>query len=413
MIKDVQTAVVEANYDWTIVKVVADEGVGYGECFFAPGLTAVIRELKPLVVGRDPTQIHAIMRLLRTAGYMASPHGGVLQHALAGIETALWDLLGKRLRVPLYELWGGAYRTRIRLYADCHGSEGLSSLNSVLAPRVPWWQSKTGETEVRWDLHPKFHGQTTSGGSEADVASFARRAQQAVAAGFTAVKFDADLATRYSRDDYNRVLSAQEVEYVEAVVRAVRDQVGNEVELAVDCHWNFDGESALKLAKAIAGYEILWLEDPVPPDHENALARVIAQSPVSIATGENHFSANQFLRLLQMGLHIAAPDVQKTGLAEGRRIAELAELFTVPVVLHNISGPIGTVAAAHLAAVIPNFLLLEHHAWDLALWEVLVRDDEGPVVQQGCVVLSNRPGLGISLDEEAAYRHRKKDERFF
>jgi L-alanine-DL-glutamate epimerase-like enolase superfamily enzyme len=413
MIKDVQTAVIESNYDWTLVKIVADEAVGYGESFFAPGLTTVIRELRPLLVGQNPADIHRLLRTLRTAGFMTSPHGGALQHALAGIETALWDLLGKRLGVPLYELWGGTFRTHVRLYADCHAGEGLASLSCILAPRIPWWMSETGQTESILEIHPKYHGSRSEEAVMPDLESYRRRAKEAVEAGYTALKFDLDIPNPYSRDDYNRVVGTKEIEVLEELVRTIREAVGYEVDLALDCHWNFNAESAIALGKALAPYKIAWLEDPVPPEADEALAAVTRESPTPVATGENHFFAAQFNRLFQGGLQVAAPDFQKTGLVEGRRIAELAELYTVPVAPHNISSPIGMLASAQLCATLSNFFVLEHHGVDVPFWEELVSERDDPVIRAGHVELKAKPGLGITLNEEVAYRYRKREEPFF
>jgi len=413
MIKDLQTAVVEANYDWTFIKIIADEGVGYGECFFAPGLTALIRELKPLVIGNDPFDIRRILRILKTAGFQASPQGGALGHALAGIETALWDLLGKTLKVPLYALWGGAYRTNIRLYADCHGESGLHSLSAIQTPRVPWWQSESGESEVSLEVDPKHHGGLAEDAERADPKAYAERAKAVIAQGYTALKFDLDIPTPYPSDPYNGTLEPAEIERLATIVASVREAVGDEVMLAFDCHWNYTVESALALARALAPYRPAWLEDPVPPQADEALGLLLQKSPVPIATGENHYHPQQFARLLMMGLGIVAPDVQKVGLLGGRTIAELAETASALVAPHNIASPLGTLAAAHLAATIPNFLVLEHHGLEVPFFEAVVTGRDGPVIQNGEVVLEPKPGLGVSLDEAVAYDYRKREEPFF
>ncbi|MFD3004206.1 mandelate racemase/muconate lactonizing enzyme family protein [Thermus tengchongensis] len=412
-IKDVQTAVVEANYDWTFIKVIAEEGTGYGECFFAPGLTALIRELKPLLLGKDPRDIHRLLRILRTAGFQAGPQGGALQHALAGLETALWDLLGKVLRVPLYQLWGGAYRTRIRLYADCHAEAGLHSLSSTHLPRVPWWQSSSGTTKVHLEVDPKHHGGLKEEAKRVDPRAYGERAKQVVSQGYTALKFDLDIPTPYETDPFNRNLEPEEIELLANIVEAIRQSVGPQVALAFDCHWNFSAGSALKLAQALAPYRPLWLEDPVPPEADEALALVLRQSPVTIATGENHYHPHQFLRLLEKGLTVVTPDLQKVGLNQGRRIAELADLYTAMFAPHNIASPLGTLASAHLAATVPNFLLLEHHGLEVPFFTELVSGRESPLIQEGHLILEPQPGLGVSLNEEVAYRYRKKDEPFF
>jgi L-alanine-DL-glutamate epimerase-like enolase superfamily enzyme len=416
-IRDIQTAVIEANYDWTIVKVLTDEGiVGYGECFFAPGLTRLIHELKPLLLGQDFRDIDRLCRLLREAGVTAGPVGGTIFHAIAGIETALWDIVGKWLNVPLFQLFGGAFRRRIRIYADCHAGEGLSSLSSICTPRIPWWMSETGETVHFYEIHLKAHG---GRGEEAvalpDPQAYACRARQVKAIGYTALKFDVDIPNPYSRDDFNRCLDNREIAMMAQLVAAVREAVGDDTDIAIDCHWRFSAESAIRLTEAVAPYRLLWVEDPTPPDSVEALERVTDYSPVPIATGENHYTRQQFHDLIvRGGVHIVAPDFQKTGLLEGKRIADLAETFTVPVAPHNISSPIGTMASAHLCAAIPNFLVLEHHGIDVPFWEELALGWDGPIIRDGFIELrDDKPGIGIELNEEVAYRYRRKDEPFF
>lgn len=415
-IRDIQTAVIESNYDWTLFKILTEEGpVGYGESCFAPGLTALIREMKPILLGQDTRDIEPIGRMIRTAGVGAGLLGGIVTNALAGIESALWDLLGQELGAPMYQLLGSAHRKRIRIYADCHAGESLSSLSSIIVPRTPWWMSKTGATEHFWEINPKFHGGLEREIEEADPGAYGKRAAEAAAQGYTAVKFDVDIPNPYSRDPYNRCLDKREVELMASLVAAVRESVPQGVDIAIDCHWNFNAESSLRLAQACEPYDLLWIEDPTPPDSLEALHRVCSRSPVSIATGENHYFRSQFHDLITRGgIQLAAPDFQKTGLAEGRRIAELAEMFTVAMVPHNISTPIGTMAAAHLCAVLPNFLVLEHHGIEVPFWEDLALGWNGPVIKDGHIELDpGRPGLGLSLNEEEAYKYRRREEPFF
>ncbi len=417
-IRDIQTAVIEANYDWTIVKVITDEDiVGYGECFFAPGLTRTIHELKPILIEQDGRDIDKLCRLLREAGVTAgSGTGGIIFHAVAGIESALWDAYAKWLDVPLFRLFGGAFRKRIRIYADCHAGEGLSSLSSICTPRIPWWMSETGETVHFHEIHMRAHGGLSEEAKELpDPKAYAERARQVKEMGYTALKFDVDIPNPYMRDEFNRCLDNREIDLIASLVEAVREAVGDDVDIAIDCHWRFSAESAIRLAEAVAPYRLLWLEDPVPPDSTEALKRVTDYSSVPIATGENHYTRQQFHDLiLRSGIHIVSPDFQKTGLLEGKRIAELAETFTVPIAPHNISSPIGTMASAHLCATIPNFLVLEHHGVDVPFWEELAVGWDGPIIRNGYIELSeDKPGIGVELNEEVAYQYRRKDEPFF
>ncbi|MBZ5566206.1 MAG: hypothetical protein LAP13_27800, partial [Acidobacteriia bacterium] len=138
-ITKIETAVIESNYDWTIVKVHTDNGlVGWGEAFVAPGLTALLREFNEFLPGEDPRDVDRLCRLMRTAT-VAAGQASMAYHAISGVETALWDIVGKAAGLPIYQFLGGKYRERIRIYADCHAGHGLSSLSPVVMPRVPTW----------------------------------------------------------------------------------------------------------------------------------------------------------------------------------------------------------------------------------------------------------------------------------
>ena len=135
-----KTAVVEGNFDWTLVRIETDEGTqGLGECFFAPGLTAILRSLEPLLLGENPRDVHRLFRKLQLATSGAGSVAGIIYNAISGIEAALWDLLGQSLGVPIYTLLGGKFRDQIRIYADCHAGQALESLNEVLRSRQASW----------------------------------------------------------------------------------------------------------------------------------------------------------------------------------------------------------------------------------------------------------------------------------
>jgi gluconate/galactonate dehydratase len=138
-----KTAVVEGNFDWAFVHIETDETiVGLGECFFAPGLTSILRSLEPLLLGEDPCDVHRLFRKLRLATSGAGSIGGIIYNAISGIEAALWDVLGQSLGVPIHRLLGGKFRDKVRIYADCHGNEALECLDEVLRSRPAKWLSK-------------------------------------------------------------------------------------------------------------------------------------------------------------------------------------------------------------------------------------------------------------------------------
>jgi L-alanine-DL-glutamate epimerase-like enolase superfamily enzyme len=158
----------------------------------------------------------------------------------------------------------------------------------------------------------------------------------------------------------------------------------------------------------------MWLEDPVPPDNIRAIGEVQRNTRTTIATGENHYTRLDFQRLIvDAGLRVLAPDVQKIGLWEGRKVADIAEMHYVNLTMHNISGPVGTMAGVHLCAAVPNVLALEWHAASVPFFDDLVRGSEGPMIQNGRIAVPDRPGLGIDFDEDVAWKYRKPGEKFF
>ncbi len=410
----VSTAVIESNFDWTIIKIETDENItGYGEAFLGPGLTAAIRDFSTILVGEDPTSFDRVIRRLKSSTIYASP--GLTYHAIGGLETALLDIVGKKFGLPMWQLLGGKYRDTVRIYADCHAGDALESISCMLAPRTPGWMLTGAEEEGRKSIVSlKHHGWDASKQDHLTPDSYAARAQQMVQRGFTMLKFDVDVPTPYETDEYNRELSGPEVEYAAALVGAVRKAIGPEIGLAIDCHWNYGVAAAIELARAVEPFRLLWLEDPIPPDNIPAFAEVQRNTRTTIATGENHFQRIDFQRLIvEGGLRLLAPDVQKIGIWEGRKVAEIAEMHHVNLTMHNISSPIGTMAGVHLCAAVPNILALEWHAASIPFFDHLIRNASGPMIENGRIRVPDKPGLGIELDEDVAYKYRKPEEKFF
>ncbi len=152
----------------------------------------------------------------------------------------------------------------------------------------------------------------------------------------------------------------------------------------MDCHWNYGVQAAIGLARAMEKYKLLWFEDPTPPENIGALGAVQRNTSLPVATGENHYFRLDFERLIvDAGLRVLAPDVQKLGLWEGRKIADLADMHYVNLAWHNISSPLGTMAGVHLCAATPNFLALEWHAASVPFFDALVKGGQGPLIQDG------------------------------
>lgn len=408
----ISTAVLESNFDWTLVRVETDSGLsGMGEAFLGPGLTAVIREFNSILVGEDPSHLDRLLRRMRASCIYASP--GLMYHAIGGIESALLDLLGKAFRLPVWQLLGGKYRDAVPIYADCHGGDALESITPLLKPRTPAWMGG-GEEAGEARISVKHHGWDASKKESLTPEGYAQRAAEMAAKGFRMLKFDVDVPTPYETDEYNRDLSPMEVDFAAALATAVRQAVGPEIGLAIDCHWNYGVAAAVELARALEPLRLLWLEDVLPPENIRALGEVQRATRTPLATGENHFLRLDFERLItEAGLRVLSPDVQKIGLWEGRKLADLADLHYVNLTWHNISSPLGTIAGAHLCAATPNVLALEWHAASVPFFDDLVKGGEPPLIRDGKVRVPDTPGLGLEIDLDVAYRYRKPGEPFF
>ena len=353
---------------WTFVRVYTDEGiVGTGECNSAGPHTSgfatkeAVLAMKPLLMGQDPMNIGPIYESLRRQGRYGGTTNAPLIFVLTGIENALYDIVGKALGVPVYKLLGGRYRDRIRLYADCHAGE-------------------TNEPQA-----------------------YADKALEAIAEGYSAVKFDVDHSGVGKLDPYNWTAGAREMTHIINVIRGTREAIGYEIDLAIDCHGQFDLPSAITLARAVEDLRLMWLEEPVPAENIDALAQVRATTSTVICTGENQYTRFEFIELLQKrATDVIMPDLAKAGgIMEGKRIAEIADAYYVPVAPHNVSSPLGMMAACHAMASVPNFLVLEFHGREIAWWEDLC-DGDKPFIHGGWMSVSERPGIGVELNEEVA-----------
>ena len=406
-----KNAVVEGNFDWTFVRIETDEGHrGLDECFFAPGLTSILRSLEPLLIGEDPRDIHRLFRKLQLATSGAGSVAGIIYNAISGIEAALWDVLGQWLDVPIYRLLGGKFRDRVRVYADCHGGEALESLDEVLRSRPASWEPKGAAHAAR-----DYYGSEAGEDPPASPDDYRRQALKKRAQGFTALKFDLDVPGTEGPDSHNRALSNRAIDHMVSLIGAVHDAVGKDTDIAVDCHWRYNASDVVKVARELEPFRLLWLEDPVPPNNTAALKEVSSKVRVPIATGENLFLFEGFEEIIaQHALSVVTPDLQKVGgLSIAQSIAQFADVHTMPVAPHNISSPVGTLAAAHFCASIPNFLALEFHASEVPFWNDLVEGLPKPIIQNGFISLPEKAGLGVNLNEEVARRYARKDEPFF
>jgi L-alanine-DL-glutamate epimerase-like enolase superfamily enzyme len=380
-ITDIKAMALAGNFTWGIISVETDAGYqGIGETYRAPrGMLEYVRGLSVDLVGENPLDTDRIAELLNQ-NYTATGRFG--QGAFTAIETACWDIKGKALGVPVYELLGGKYRDQVQLYCDTHAGEGLG----------------TAEGDESEQYTPE---------------SYARAASAVVAEGFDALKFDLDVHHTGDVDTAARRLDNEEIEHKVSLVEAIREEIGYGPDLGVDLHWNFTVETAIRLGRKLEPFDLAWLEDPVPPDRIDAQRRVAERVPVPILTGENAVTDDGFYDLVSAGvMDIAAPDVAKCGgLGEFRKIATVCDLHGIPVAAHNIASPVGTIAGVHASAAIPNFICMEYHAREVPWWGDLVHrtGGSGPIIEDGAIDLPEGPGLGIETDPDVAEAHLARD----
>ncbi|MFB6309680.1 MAG: mandelate racemase/muconate lactonizing enzyme family protein [Salinirussus sp.] len=379
-ITDVRTCVVEGNFEWNLIEVETDAGVtGIGEAYRGGGIPEIAEYTKRFILGENPLDPERIVRLIIQE---MSGHGGTtgkVVTAASGIEIACLDAAGKVLGVPVYQLLGGKYRDEIRMYADCHAGQAYAVED----------------------------GATAYADEEAYAPeAYAREARRVNDMGFSALKFDLDMARDSEPDATNGRLSNEDIEHKRRVVAATRDELGDGVDLAFDCHWDYSVESAKRLAHALEDYDLMWLEDVVPPENMDAQLEVTRSTRTPIATGENRFRVHELSRLIrEHGVDIVTPDPTTVGgLAETKRIADRAEEQYMPVSPHNVCSPVGTMACVHLAAALPTFDLLEYHALEVDWWDDLL-DRDKPLIQDGRITVPEASGLGISLDREVMAEH--------
>jgi galactonate dehydratase len=354
------------------VRIETDEGVtGLGECVHG-GVQAIalIHELRAKLVGRDPFRIDALFEELRRANVFNGGFAGALVTALTGIELALWDLKGKALGLPVHQLLGGKFRDDIRVYADCEVEPGM---NFDEIKRVIEGVLERGFTAFKIDL---------------DVFAYGHHGSEV--AGFT-------------KDGFNHTTSPWEHDRMVRMVEIARDIAGSDIDLAADMHTRLDVPSAIRLARDLEPFRLMWLEEPVPPENVDAMREIKRSTTTPICAGENLYLRHGFRDVLvNQALDVIEPDIPKCGgLSECRKIANLAELYYVPVAPHNVSSPIGTMASAQVCATVPNFLALEFHWTARDYWKTIITDKED-IIRDGRITVTDRPGIGVELDEEVA-----------
>jgi galactonate dehydratase len=366
--------------NWTLVKVETDAGItGWGdatEWLRVHGHVGIIvNDLAPLVIGEDPFDIERLWQRMWVASYVG---GKDLNVAITGIETALWDILGKALNTPVYTLLGGRCHERVRLYYDYCDAYGAGFRGGL-----------------RWHA------------GDSSLEGVVRQARWIKDQGFTALKM-APVGLS-ARPAVTRIASLEAIDATAAKVRAVREAVGDGVDIALDLTARLDLPSAMAMAQALEPYRLLFLEDPLRQDESPAsYKRLTEATRTPIGTGENLYTSWSFRNYLEIGaLDVVLPDVCHAGVLQTKKIAALAEAFHLPVAPHNPNSPLSAVISAHVCSTIPNLLALEMYASEgEPPWRDAITDPPvSSLVRDGYLTVPTGPGWGVAINEEELGRH--------
>lgn len=366
-----------------LVKIETDAGVyGIGECHHdVTGLGAkdvVLNAFRQMLIGQDPFDIERLTNQMMFRVSYLSGNGGIAIHALTGVETALWDLCGKLLGMPVRKiLSGGAYTDRVRAYLT-------SGPRNML--------------------------------DRASCKEFADYVKQSVQK-WTAAKPFRLLARRTGTSLSSRQLTHADIKANVQGYSNLREAVGEDFEIIVHCHWEFNLPSALALARAMEPIRPWFIEDPMPIEYVDSWVQLTAASPVPILCGENLYTRHDFLPFItKQAVHMISIDISMAGgLLEARKIADLAHLYYLPVTTHNVMGPVATIASANCAATMQDFL--GHETFDFKSGnrageeQLIIYDRE--LIQDGHIQLSDKPGLGVDLNKDFAMKYLMEGETWW
>jgi len=389
-ITKVRSMIIEGNFDWVLVRIDSDEGLfGLGECYASRHGAEVkefVSSLEREIVGWDPlnrARLTQKMGLGTVSGYKVN--------AISGIEIALWDLAGKALEVPIHRLLGGSLHDKVMIYADCHAGETVTSTDS-------------------------YGGEYDAYTPEA----YAANAKKIRERGYRLLKFD--IYPSFPGPEGNRVespLSSSDLHYCVEILESLREAIGSENGLAIDLGGDarhmWTTSDSIRLARAFEPYDLDWIEDPVPGTNVEALAEVTRSTTIPVLCSYTqlrnmrHHAREVIVRQAARMLAIDFGNIG--GLGEGKKIADLAELYFMRIAPHNIASPVGTAAAAQASATMPNLMALEHHALGIPWWDDLTKED--PLVEEGYYKTNQKPGLGIELEENEVRRHLREGEEYF
>ena len=399
-ITDVKATVLDGNFNWIIVRIDTDEGIsGHGEMrnhFTTQTETyedprELAWRLKSRLVGEDPLCVETVFRKIRRFGGRNKLGGGV-----SAVETALWDIAGKALGVPVWKLLGGKVHDRVRIYCDCRcGTPIVDCERDYILDKERY----TPE-------------------------AYAENACNVEAMGFTCLKFDffgdvltssKPVASIISGGYLNGHITERGMDFQAEIAQAIRKALKPDTELAFDCAVFRTADEAIRFANKVEHLELAWLEDLLIDTDVDGLVEVTSRINTPTLIGENIYTAAGFHELLKRrAIRIPAPDLTTVGgIGQTKRVAEMAELHGLAIAPHFAGSPVGMMACVHAAATMPNLIALEFHAVGTPWWDTLIQGVTKPLIQNGHIRVPDAPGLGFEIDEEAFNEHLKKGVSLF
>lgn len=369
-----------------LIRIDTNQGIyGLGEVRDGAGKNYALM-LKSRLLGENPCSVDKVFRKIKQFGGHSRQGGGV-----CGVEMALWDLAGKAYGVPVYQMIGGKFRDKIRCYADTTESRDPKVYGQRLKLR-----KEQGFTWLKMDLGIDL--------MEDIPGTITRPADVPVAQGgrvqhmFTGIELT-DKGTQVMAD----------------YVGVIREQVGMDIPLAADHFGHIGVKSCIKLGKALQKYNMAWLEDMIPWQYTDLLKEIREHIDIPLLTGEDIYLKEPFMELCRNhAVDIIHPDLATSGgILETKKIGDGAQEYGVAMAMHFAGSPVSCMANVHCAAATENFLVLENHSVDVPWWSGLVDGVEKPIVNHGFITVPDKPGLGVTLNEEAVKQHLLPGEEYF
>jgi L-alanine-DL-glutamate epimerase-like enolase superfamily enzyme len=379
-ITDLRVAVVtDAPMTCPIVRVETNQGIyGLGEVRDGASATYALM-LKSRLLGENPLDVDRLFRKIKQFGGHSRQAGGV-----CAVEMALWDIAGKVYNVPVHQMLGGRFRDRIRIYADTTESHDPR----VYAQRMKARKEEKGVTWLKMDLGVDLVADqpgtvTQPGGLSPQELTFTPHM-------FTGIE-----------------ITDKGIELMGEFVATVREAVGMEIPLAADHFGHIGVNSCIRLGRALEKYNMAWLEDMVPWQYSELWKQITTSMGSPTLTGEDIYLKDDFIKLCrEHAVRRIHPDLATSGgILETKKIGDAAWEYGVPMAMHFAGTPVSCMANVHCAAATENFLALENHSLDVPWWEDLVEGIEKPIIHQGYISVPERPGLGVTLNEDVVRKH--------